>query len=196
MHFPEDTEQEDSVGEIFWNEDFKKILREELPNTIYSEMVGDSGFQCIYESEYSELFSNYEAFILSISSIIEIGCENGADIAFDDIYLAFRNHSALRMTPRYYRYFRPQIPPAEMLEEVKDAVIAEYSNEKSYLADYDDFYCQLYPTFSAFLKQVAELVVTGVVNGADDMVCRIYRCFVLKAPLPAARRRPKRLKGW
>jgi hypothetical protein len=95
MHFMEDTEQEDAVGEFFWKEDYKKILKERLPKAILLETTEDPGFKRVYEELYGDTFSSFEAFNRIVSSIIEIGCENGADDAFDDVYLAFKAHHPL-----------------------------------------------------------------------------------------------------
>jgi hypothetical protein len=196
MHFIEDTEQEDSVGELFWKEDYKKILREKLPKTILLEMMEDPGLNSIYERLYTDTFSSYEAFIRAISSIVTIGCENGADEAFDDIYLAFAAHSPLPEARRFSEYCWSEISTAEMTREVKESLISEYGAETSFISDYEDYYSHIYPKFSAFMNTVAEFVVAGATNGADDMVGRLYRSFILELPLPPARRRPKRLKGW
>jgi hypothetical protein len=196
MHFMEDTEQEDSVGELFWGENFKKILKDKLPKAIFEEMIDDRGLMNVYERLYGGLFSSYEAFVRAASSMIEIGCENGADRAFDDIYFAFRNHLPLPETRRCFSYFWPRVPSSDLLQEVNESLIAEYRKEVSYLADYRDYYSQIYPTFSSFLDRVAELVVSGTRDGADGTIGQMYRCFMLGLPLPPSRRRARRLKGW
>ncbi len=196
MHFMEDSEQEDSVGEVFWKEDFKKIIRDKLPKAVFSRMMEDPGLVNVYERLYGDVFSSYEAFVRAVSSMIEIGCENGADEAFDDLYFAFRNHYRLPEARGCIRCFWPGIPPSELLQEVNESVISEYGNEPSYLADYRDYYSGIYPTLSSFLNQVAGLVVSGAREGADRTIGRMYRSFLTGLPLPPSRRRPRRLKGW
>ena len=196
MHFIEDTEQEDSVGELFWKEDYKKVLREKLPKTILSEMMDDPGLESFYESLYTDNFSSYEAFIRAIASIVTIGSENGADEAFDDIYLAFAAHGSLPEARRFAEYCWPEIPTAEMIEEVKDSLVSEYGAETSFISDYEDYYSQIYPHFTEFMKTIAEFVMIGAINGADGVARRLYQSFILELPLPPARRRPRRLKGW
>jgi hypothetical protein len=196
MHFMEDTEQEDSVGELFWGEKFKKILKDKLPNALLAEMIGDRGLADVYERMYGDIFSSHEAFIRAASSMIEIGCENGADEAFDDIYFAFHNHFPLPEARRCFTYLWSGMPSPELLQEVRESVISEYGSEASYIADYRDYYVRVYPTFSSFLDGVADLVVSGVRDGTDRTLGRMYRSFLLGLPLPPSRRRPRRLKGW
>jgi len=196
MHFIEDTEQEDAVGELFWKEDYKNILREKLPKIILSEMMEDPGLKNVYERLYTDTFSSHEAFIRTISSIVTVGSENGADEAFDDIYLAFAAHSPLPEAGRFSEYCWCDIPSANLIRELKESLISEYGAETSFISDYEDYYSHMYFQFSAFMNAIAEFVVAGATNGADDMVGRLYRSFVFELPLPPARRRPKRLKGW
>ncbi len=67
MHFMEDTEQEDSVGELFWGENFKKILRDKLPKAIFLKMMEEPGLVNVYERLYGGIFSSHEAFIRAAS---------------------------------------------------------------------------------------------------------------------------------
>ena len=50
--------------------------------------------------------------------------------------------------------------------------------------------------FDKYIEQVAEIVITGAINGTDDMLEAIYRSFAPLQPLPPARRHPRRLKMW
>jgi len=196
MHFIEDTEDEDFETEVFWKEDFKKILREKVPERLCNVFTENKNFFGIYEKQYLKQFKKYGRFVNAIANMTEIGCENGSDDAFNEIYISFRLQSRLPKVKRYARFFWPTVMTPEISKLVHEAIIDEYGNESSYQADYDAHYSQWYSTFDFFLNQIAQYAISSMEMGADDMLGQIYRAFVLKLPLPIPRRRPRRLKGW
>ena len=75
-------------------------------------------------------------------------------------------------------------------------VIDEYSQDNVYQHAYESYYQRKLPGFDEFIAQLAQTVVTGAMNGADDTLEAIYRSFMASRPLPPARRYPRRLKLW
>ena len=196
MHYIDDTEDEDSAAELFWKEEFKKVLREKISIVIFNEITKNSSFKGIYKKQYHHIFPTYDEFVSLIAGMVEIGSENGSDDAFNEIYSAFKIQGPLPEARRYARYYWPKALIPEISKEVNKAIVDEYSKETSYQADYKEHYSRIYPDFGTFLDQVAEPVVVGAINGADEMLGKIYRAFLLSLPLPPARRRPRQLKGW
>jgi hypothetical protein len=196
MHFIEDTEDEDSAAELFWKEEYKKVLREKISIVIYDEITKNSSFKGIYKKQYRHIFRAYYEFIILIAGMVEIGSENGSDEAFNEIYSAFKIQGPLPEPRRHARHYWPKALTPEISKEVHEAIVDEYSKETSYQADYEEHYSRIYPDFRTFLDQIAELVVVGAINGTDEMLGKIYRAFLLSLPLPPARRRPRQLKGW
>jgi len=196
MHFIADTEEEDYAAELFWKEDFKKVIREKVPKVIFDELTKKNAFKGVYRKKYCKEFANYEGFVETIGSKVAIGAENGADDAFDEIYSAFRGQIALPCSRKYARYLWPCAMTAEIKKGVHNSIFREYSQEISYLADYEEHYYKAFPSFHAFIHRISAFVVVGSANGADDMLTEIYRCFLRWLPLPPSRRQPRRLKGW
>jgi len=97
---------------------------------------------------------------------------------------------------RYARYFEPQSFSRSMKNNLTQIVIAEYSQDNVYQHAYESYYQQKLPSFDEFIAQVAQTVVTGAMNGADNMLEAIYMSFMDSRPLPPARRYPRRLKLW
>lgn len=196
MHFMPDTEDADSAAESFWPEGFKEVIRREVGEIIAAELSKGKRFRKVYEQRYSAKYPDFDRFADRIADMVVIGAERGADDAFDEVYAAFRDESQVPDPRRYARYFWPETFSDAIKRSVHQAIVDEYRREKSYKHAYDVHSPRKFSDFEEFLNAIADLVVTGTENGADDMLGEIYKSFLTFSPLPPARRHPKRLKGW
>ena len=196
MHFMPDTEDEDSAAETFWPEGYKQVIRDDFRRLIAARLDGGRKLRHIYQQRYSEKFSELDQFANKVADMVAIGAENGADDAFDDIISSFLTESPLPEVPGYARYFWPRLFPEEAGKKLQQAVIDEYSQDNIYQYAYKVGYEATYHSYDKYINRVAELVLTGAINGADDMLAAIYRSFAPLCPLPPARRHPRRLKQW
>ena len=205
MHFMPDTEDADSAAETFWPEGYKQVIRKDFRQLIGAQLNDGKRLRHVYQQRYSEKFADLDKFVGRIADMIAIGAENGADDAFDDIITAFLTESPLPELRRYARYFWPQALSRRAKERLERVIVDEYSQDDVYNHAYkvgyggnarDNANKGSYRTFNEFINQVAELVVTGAINGADDTLEAIYRSFVTPSRLPPARRHPRRLKVW
>lgn len=196
MHFMPDTEEKDSAAETFWPEGFKQMIREDVRQLICSRLTDGDRLGHIYQERYSEKFTDLNQFVNRIADMVAIGAENGADDAFEDIITAFLTESPLPQARNYARHFWPQALNQRAKKKLQQVVIDEYSQDNIYIYAYGAGYQKTYRDFGEFISHVAELVVTGAMNGADDTLEAIYRSFVTLCPLPPARRHPRRLKIW
>ena len=205
MHFMPDTEEEDSAAETFWPEGYKQVIREDVRQLIGARLNDGKKFRHVYQQQYPEKYRDLNQFVSRIADMIAIGSENGADDAFDDIIDAFLTESPLPEERRYARYFWPQTFPQRVKKRLEEVIIDEYSQDDVYTHAHKVGYGRnardnankgSYPTFDEFIHRVAQLVVTGAINGADDTLEAIYRSFITPHPLPPARRHPRRLKSW
>ncbi len=195
MHFMPDTE-EDSAAETFWPEGYKQVIRKDVRQLIGVQLNDVKRLRHIYQQRYSEKYTDLNKFVSRIADMIVIGAENGADDAFDDIITAFLTDSPLPEVRRYARYFCPQALPQREKKKLHQIIVDEYSQDNVYNHAYKVGYQGSYRNFGEFISQVAQLVATGAMNGADDMLEAVYRSFVPLYPLPPARRHPRRLKIW
>jgi len=200
-----DTEDADSAAETFWPEGYKQVIREDVHQVIGAQLSKRKRLRHIYQQRYSEKYADLNQFVGRIADMIVIGAENGADDAFDDIITAFLTESPLPEVRRYARYFWPQAFPQRAKNRLQQVIVDEYSQDNIYNHAYKVGYgCNArdnankgsYRTFDEFIDQVAQLVVTGATNGADDMLEAIYGAFLTPRSLPPARRHPRRLKIW
>ncbi len=201
-----DTEDADSAAETFWPEGYKQVIREDARQLIGAQLNdGKKRLRHIYQQRYSEKYTDLNQFAGKIADMIAIGTENGADDAFDDIIASFWTESPLPEVRRYARYLWPQSLPQKVKKRLQQVIVDEYSQDDVYTHAYKVGYgCNArdnankgsYRTFDEFISQVALTVVTGAMNGADDMLEAIYRSFMTLYPLPPARRHPRRLKSW
>ncbi len=196
MHFMPDTEDTDSAAEKFWPEGYKQVIREDVRQKIGAQLNDGKRLRHIYQQQYFEKYTDLSQFVGKIAGMIVIGAENGADDAFDDIITAFLTESFLPEVRRYARYFWPQALPQRAKNRLQQVIVDEYSQDEIYSYAYKAGYQGSYLNFGEFISQVAQLVVTGAMNGADDTLEAIYRSFVAPCPLPPARRRSRRLKSW
>lgn len=196
MHFMPDTEDEDSAAETFWPEGYKQLIREEARQVVSARLNDGKRFKNVYRQQFSEKYSDLNQFLGKIMDMIVIGAENGADNAFDDIIGAFWTESPLPEERRHARYLWPQVFPDNHQTGLWQIIIDEYSEDNVYQHAYKVGYRSSFATFDEFIRHVARLVVTGTMNGADDMLETTYQAFVTGRRLPPARRHPRRLKVW
>ncbi|HEY40636.1 MAG TPA: hypothetical protein G4O18_02115 [Dehalococcoidia bacterium] len=189
-----DTEDEDSAAETFWPEGYKQVIREDVRQAILAQFTGKRRFHHVYRNSYSETYPSYENFIGKVADMVAIGAENGADDAFDEIMDAFLEEEALPELRRYNSYSWPDALPREVREKLRRSIVDEYSQDDVYLFAYKVGYKNDFSTLDEYINQVAELVETGVKNGAEDTVEKIYRSFISLDRLRPVRRYPRRLK--
>ncbi len=195
MHFMPDTEDADSAAERFWPEGYKQVLREELrPDFHRGTRLNGENLKDIYQKRYSEKYTDLAEFTGRLADMLSIGAENGADDAFHEIIAAFLTESPLPEVRRYARYLWPETFPEEVKKRLRQIIIDEYSQDEIYRYAYKVGYQKAFPTFEEYMNRVAEIVVTGAMNGADDILGAVYWSFLTPLPLPPARRRPRRLK--
>ncbi|MFC1989257.1 hypothetical protein ACFLVW_01635 [Chloroflexota bacterium] len=196
MHFMPDTEDADAAAERFWPEGYKQVVRGDFRQAVAAQLNGGKKLRHVYQQQYSEKFTDLNQFANRIADMIAIGSENGVDNAFDELMEAFLTEDPLPEGRRYIRYFRPQAFSSSIKDKLARVFINEYSQDNVYQHAYDSYYQGKFPGFDEFIAQVAQIVVTGAMNGADDMLEAIYRAFMTPHPLPPARRYPRRLKLW
>ncbi len=196
MHFMPDTEDEDSAAEKFWPEGYKQIIREDFRQLISDQLDGGQPLKHVYQRQYSEKYSDLGQFTSKIVDMIAIGAENGADDAFDEIISAFLTESPLPEVHQYAHYFWPGVFPEPVKNKLRQIITDEYRQDGVYQHAYKVGYEGKYRDFDEYIQRVAEIVLTGAINGTDDMLEAIYRSYSPLYPLPPARRLPRRLKQW
>jgi len=196
MHYMPDTEDEDSAAETFWPEGYKQLIREDARQAIATQLNGKKRFRHIHQQRYSEKFSSYTQFLDKIADMVAIGAENGADDAFDEIMDAFLEEEALPGVRRHAHYFWPDAFPRTVTKKLRQVIVDEYSGDDVYNFAYKVGYRDDFSSLNEFAEQVAEVVIIGAMNGANDMLETVYRSFMKLGPLITARRHPRRLKTW
>lgn len=196
MHFMPDTEDEDSAAETFWPEGYKQIIREDVPPLVKDELLKNGHFAGVYEQGYKEKFPDHMQFLGRIADMVAVGSENGADDAFDDIIDSFLKEAPLPKIRAYAHYTHPPALSEELKQKLKQNIIDEYSKDNIYVYAYGVGYTKTFPAFDEYISFVAKLVITGTMNGANDILGNIYRSFLRMAPLAPVRRHPRRLKVW
>ena len=196
MHFMPDTEEEDSAAEAFWPEGYKRVIREDVRRQVGAQFNDGKKLRHIYQQLYSDKYSAVSQFSDKIADMIVIGIDNGADDAFDEIIDSFLTESPLPEERRYARYLWPKIIRQESQEKLRQVIIDEYSQDDVYKHAYKVGYQNTYRTFNEYINRVAQLVISGAINGADDTLEAIYQAFFTRSHLPPARRHPRRLKSW
>ena len=193
MHDLLDTEDADAASERYWPEDFKDTIRTHVAPAFSAGLRNAQAFTTTYQTHYAERFDTYEEFVERLAEMTVIGAENGADVAFDEIHRAFRSDAPMPVARPYARFFAPEPFDDAGRSALRDKIIEDYREIHAYQHVYEDHH-QDAESFEAFLNEVADLVVVGAVNGADDMIGKLYRAFLTASPLPPARRHPKRLR--
>jgi len=196
MHFMPDTEDEDSAAETFWPEGYKQIIREDVPPFVREELLKERPFTSVYEQGYRVKFLDHTQFLEKVADMAAVGAENGADDAFDDIIDAFLTEASLPQLRAYAHYSQPVALSEELQQKLKQNIIEEYSKDNVYIHAYKVGYTKRYPSFNEYINRIADLVITGSMNGADDILENIYHSFMKLAPIMPVRRHPRRLKMW
>jgi hypothetical protein len=196
MHFMPDTEDEDSAAETFWPEGYKQIIREDVPILVREELLKEKPFANVYEQGYKAKFLDHTQFLEKVADMVAVGAENGADDAFDTIIDAFLTEASLPQLRVYARYTHPCVISEELKQKLKRNIIEEYSKDNVYVHAYKVGYTKRYPSFNEYINWIADLVITGAMNGADDILENMYRSFMRLAPIIPVRRHPRRLKMW
>lgn len=196
MHFMPDTEDADSAAEKFWPEGYKQLIRQDFRQAVAAGFNAGKKLGHVYQQQYSEKFAGLDEFVGKMADMVAIGAENGADDALDEMMDAFLIEAPLPEGRRHARYFEPQSFSRSIENNLAQIVIDEYSQDDVHQHAYESYYQTNLPSFDEFIAQVAQTVVTGAMNGADDMLEAIYRSLMASCPLPPARRYPRRLKLW
>jgi NADPH-dependent curcumin reductase CurA len=196
MHFMPDTEDADSAAETFWPEGYKQIIREDVSPLVRKELLKEKPFASVYEQGYKAKFLDHTQFLEKIADMIAVGAENGADDVFDAIINAFLKEASLPQVGAYAHYTQMSILSEELKQKLKQNIIEEYSKDNVYVHAYKVGYTKRYPSFDEYINRIAELVITGAMNGANDILENMYHSFMKLAPIMPVRRHPRRLKMW
>ncbi len=196
MHYLPDTEDEDSAAEKFWPEGYKQVIRDDVPGWVSAKLHEKAHFEHIYNTVYSEKYSDHSDFLNRMGSMIAVGAENGADDAFNDIMDAFLYELPLPDVRQFANYLWPEALSEDSTEQLRRVIIDEYSVDGIYTNAYSMGYTETYAGLDEYIDRVSEIVVAGTRNGANDALERIYRSFMVHTPLIPARRRPRRLRTW
>lgn len=68
--------------------------------------------------------------------------------------------------------------------EVSKRIINELKQKNSFRQVYEERFSDKYPDYDGFLEIMANMVVIGAENGADDAFDDIYAAFQMQTPLP------------
>ena len=193
MHFMPDTEEEDSAAEAFWPEGYKKVIRDDVREEVGTLLNNGKRLRHVYKKQYSEKYSNINEFVNKIADMIVIGADNGADDAFDEIIDSFLAESPLPEERRHALYLWPKLITKQAKEKLRQIIIDEYSQDDVYSHAYkvgygpnarDNVNRGSFSTFDDYINRVAQLIVTGAMNGADDMLEAMYQAFFTTSHLP------------
>jgi hypothetical protein len=193
MHDLPDTEDQDAASERYWPEGYKNVLTDLLYHEVRQRILEAGAFKNLQETRYSKVFPDHQGFADRLAQMVVIGAENGADEMFEEIYASFRADRPLPADRALARYFWPLPFSAEVAEALRQILINEYGGHHAFHHIHEDHYAGSL-SFEDFIKTVADLVVCGAQNGADQTLGRIYQAFVSHAPLPPSRRRPRLLR--
>jgi hypothetical protein len=196
MHFMPDTEDEDSAAETFWPEGYKQVIRENIPPLMKCELSKKNSFAGVYERGYKDRYSDSRQFLEKIADMAAVGAENGADDAFDDIIHSFLLELSLPQVRALARYTEPYALSDDLKQALKQSIIEEYSIDNIYRHAFKVGYAKTFSTFDEYINRVAEIVVTGAMNDANDVLENLYRSFLILGPIIPVRRHPRRLKVW
>jgi hypothetical protein len=193
MHEMIDTEGADAAAERLWPEGYKERIRQVVKQRVVDMLSEAGAFERVYESSYSAVFENYSSFVERVAEIVTIGAENGTDGAFDEIHYALRRGLDPPLARVRARYLWPEPFDEELKAELHHQITAEYRESHAFEHLHEDHYLGELG-FEDFVDRTAELVVVGGINGADHILAAVYRALLGGSPLPAARRRPRRIQ--
>ncbi len=193
MHYLPDTDEQDALTEIYWPDDFKTVVRQELREA-FSRKMDSPGIRRVYRRHYSKLFRDVYGFVEAIVNTLVISAENGADLGFDAVYKAFLTEARLPEQRRYARSFWPQIMSSSTEARICEAIFKSYENDDAFIYAYATGYKTDYENYERFIDAVAGLILSGIVSGLDGGLEQLYKSFMKGRPLGTNRRNPKRLK--
>lgn len=193
MHDMVDTEDVDAESERYWPEEFKQIISTRVATTFSQRVQATEVFKTAYQEQFSERYSTYQDFVERMAEMVAIGAENGTDAKFEEIHAAFRDDAFFPESRRYAHYLWPEPLDEETKRVLRQKICEEYQTVHVYEHIYKDHHYKTMD-FESFVDRVAGLVVVGAMNGADDMLGRLYRAILTGSPLPTARRHPRRLR--
>jgi hypothetical protein len=193
MHEMIDTEASDASAERLWPEGYKERIRQVVTRRVVESLSEAGAFERVYERRYTAAFESYPSFVERVAEIVTIGAENGTDGAFDEIHFALRRGLDPPLARERARYLWPEPFDEELRAELHHLIQTEYRDSHAFEHLHEDHYLGELG-FEEFVDRTAELVVMGGVNGADDILAAIYRALLDGSPLPAARRRPRRIQ--
>jgi len=196
MHDVLDTERIDYGREIPWPQKFKAVIRERLGAYVIDQFAGGKSFAGLYQKAYRDIWPDYRSFVQVLANAAVIGAENGADQALEKMARALAKGEPLPILGSYVHHLWPFPAPAEIGEAVRSAIVEEYAREHLLEHAFEDHYLGRWPDFTTFIAELADNLVLGLLNGAEDILAAYYVCFLKGAPLPVARRRPMLLKTW
>ena len=194
MHFIPDTEDEDSAAEVFWPEGYKQVIREDVPGTVVGQLAAGRRYRRLYGQVYDDRYASYQQFLERLAEMVAIGAENGADDAFDEILDSFLEEGALPDPRVYTGYLWPETLGEDTRDRVRQIVVNEYGEDDIFRFAYDVGYKNDFGSYREYLERVADVVVAGARNGANDALDGIYRSFMDRDRLLPLRRYPRRLK--
>jgi len=196
MHDVLDTERLDYGREIPWPQHFKAEIRKRLGAYLTEQFIREKGFASLYQKAYQDIWPDYRAFVQAMANATVIGAENGADRALEKMARTLDVGESLPTLGSYVHHLWPFPLPDEVREIINSAIVEEYAREHLLEHAFDDHYRDRWPDFMAFITGMADNMVQGLLNGAEDMLAAFYGSFLKGAPLPVARRRPLLLKTW
>jgi hypothetical protein len=193
MHDMPDTDEADAAAERYWPEEYKWVIKTDLKQSFEAALQETEAFSGSYKKDYSNQFSSYEAFIHRLAEGVVIGAENGADEILEQIQRDLGRNNPLPEKRVFAVYFQPQPFDEELKTSLHREVFEEFHTHPTYRHIYEDHY-ETRLSFDEFIDHLARLVVVGAMNGADKALGDIYRAFLFDSPLPAFRRRPRRVR--
>ena len=197
MHDVIDTEAEDLAAESYWPGDHKQVLRKRLQDCVLREAGRHSVSREFFQKRRGGSLSFHDDSLNFLGHAITIGAENGSDqaLARMSIFLRAGGDFTSAAIP-FSSYLWPTLFPPEVQNEIREEALAAFSREHLLEHFYEDHYRGTYPSFRDFVNAIAEKLLTGAVNGADEMLRLILTALELGLPLPPVRRFAKLLKRW
>jgi hypothetical protein len=193
MHDIPDTDEADAAAERYFPEEFKMIIRSEVSRSFTDALQKVQAFYKIFEKTYRNSFDRYPEFIRRLAEMIVIGTENGVDEMMEEVQVVLARGGPLPEERLFSAYFWPEPLTPDLKKILHQEIALEFRNHHPYEHLYEDHY-QASLSFDAFIDRLAELAVVGAMNGADKAIGNIYEAFLFGSPLPAARRRPRRIR--
>lgn len=193
MHDMPDTDDADAAAERFWPEEYKWVIKNELKKAVKDGLEKERPFSSIYQRDYADRFDSYESFAERLAEGVSIGAENGADDVLNEIHRRIHKNDPLPGIRHYAVYFYPQPFDEPLKTSLYREVFEEFRAHPVYRHIYEDHY-ETRLSLDEFIDHLARLVVAGAMKGADKSLGDIYGAFLFSSPLPAFRRRPRRVR--